>query len=67
MHMNDLQTYIEAVLVIKEAILRSQYRAAYFHVFGTLIVCVLDRSATSERVTFFILQVRYWHQFLSGC
>ena len=26
--MNDLQTYAEAVRVIKEAILRSQYRAA---------------------------------------
>lgn len=28
MQMNDLQTYTEAVRVIKEAILRSQYRAA---------------------------------------
>ena len=27
-HMSDLQTYAEAVRVIKEAILRSQYRAA---------------------------------------
>lgn len=28
MHMNNIQTYTEAVRVIKEAILRSQYRAA---------------------------------------
>ena len=27
-HMSDLQTYADAVRVIKEAILRSQYRAA---------------------------------------
>ena len=28
MHMNNIQTYTESVRVIKEAILRSQYRAA---------------------------------------
>lgn len=28
MHMNNIQTYAEAVGIIKEAILRSQYRAA---------------------------------------
>ena len=30
MHMNNIQAYTEAVRIIKEAILQSQYRAVFF-------------------------------------